>query len=378
MNGEIRAKVFEGAKIPDHLKPSDPRFGCGPSLIPILHVENLLKTGHQYLGTSHRKLAVRNRVKEIQEGLKKYFNAPEDYSVILGNGGATLVFDMVALGLVEKKVTHFTCGEFSEKWFQSSQAVKWISSEQIKKGVGEGNNGYDVLSSDVICVTLNETSTGVQMSELPKVHSQAILCVDATSGAGQCPCDLSAVDFYFFSPQKVFASDGGLWIALLSPKARARALKIAEDKSRYIPEMLSFKQAIVNGEQNQTYNTPALTTIFLLNEQIKLMNNLGYKKVQEMAKEKARHIYSWAESKEYLSPYVKDEKFRSVAVATINVDEKYDVGTMIELFEKEKVAYGIDAYRKLGKNQFRISLFHNITISDLKKLTDLISHLIEN
>lgn len=378
MNDINQIKNFEGAKIPNHLKPTDPRFGCGPSLIPLNHLENLLKTGHEFLGTSHRKPPVRKIVAEIQEGLRRYFDIPSDYSVILGNGGATLVFDMVALGLVEKKITHFTCGEFSEKWFQSSRAVKWIISEQNAKAFGEGNNGADAPDSDVICVTLNETSTGVQMSQLPKIHPEAILCVDATSGGGQCACDVSSTDLYFFSPQKVFASDGGLWVAIMSPKAKSRALKISADKSRYIPEMLSFKQAITNGEQNQTYNTPALVTLFLLNEQIKLMNELGYKKVKEMAQEKAAHIYSWAESKKYLSAYVKESKFQSVSVATIDVDEKYDVNSMIKLFEKEKVVYGIDAYRKLGRNQFRIALFHNVLLADIKKLTELISHLIEN
>lgn len=370
--------TFNKAQIPPHLRPLDPRFGPGPSLIPESYVQKLLATGSDYLGTSHRKETVRNVVKEIQEGFKKYFSLPPGYSVIMGNGGATLVFDMVALGLVQKKITHFTCGEFSEKWFQSSKAVTWIKSELRSKEYGEGNNGEDVADSDVIAVTLNETSTGVQMSSLPHVHFEALLCVDATSGGGQCPCDLSQTDVYFFSPQKIFASEGGLWVAILSPKARERALKIAEDKTRYIPEMLSWKQAILNGDQNQTYNTPSLSTLFFLNEQVKAMNQLGYKKVQEMAVEKSQMVYNWAQNKPYLSCYVKDAKHRSVSVATINVDEKYDVASMISLFEKEKVAYGIDAYRKLGKNQFRIALFHNITSSDLKKLTDLISYLIEN
>ena len=370
--------MFENFKVPVDLRPADPRFGCGPSLIPMNAVEKLLATGTGFLGTSHRKPTIRKCVQEIQEGLKKYFQVPADYSVVMGNGGATLLFDMVALGLVEKKIAHFTCGEFSEKWYLASKLVPWIKAEQDSRPVGEGNNGKDVSDADVIAVTLNETSTGVQLSSLPKVHAGALLAVDATSGAGQCPCDVSHTDLFFFSPQKVFASDGGLWVAILSPKARERALKIASDKSRYVPEIMNWKQAITNADQNQTYNTPALATLFFLNEQVKLMNGLGYKKVQEMARQKADLVYGWAEKKPYLSCYVKEAAHRSWAVATIDVDAKYDVNPLIALLEKEKIAFGIDPYRKLGRNQFRIALFHNITINDLERLTRLISAAIES
>lgn len=370
--------MFDEFVVPKELVPSDPRFGSGPSLIPVEFLKALYETGHEFMGTSHRKPTVKNIVKEAQVGLAKYFNLPSDYLVTLGNGGATLLFDMIALGLVEKKITHFTCGEFSEKWYKSSKNVPWISADQVSVPFGKGINGKAVAGSDVIAVTLNETSTGVQLTELPVVDENTILAVDATSGGGQCPCDLSKVDIFFFAPQKVFASDGGLWIAIMSPKALKRAKKIAEDKSRYIPDIMSWTHAISNSEANQTYNTPALATIFMMNEQIKRMNELGYAKVQELATKKANLLYGWAEEKSYLSCFIEEKEFRSIAVATIDVDERVSVDEMIKFLEKKKLVYGIDGYRKLGRNQFRISMFHNISYEDLEKLTKLISLMIES
>lgn len=370
--------MFDNFEIPKELIPADPRFGSGPSLVPMSFVEALAKTGPHYMGTSHRKSGVKNVVKELQEGIAKYFNIPSDYAVVLGNGGATLLFDMIALGVVEKKSTHFTCGEFSEKWFKSTKLVPWIKAEQVSVPFGKGINGKATAGSDLIAVTLNETSTGVQLSELPVVDAHTILAVDATSGAGQCPCDISKTDIFFFSPQKVFASDGGLWVAIMSPKARARALRIAEDKSRYVPDIMSWAHAISNSELNQTYNTPALATIYIMNEQVKLMNALGYEEVKKQAAKKADLLYKWAEAKPYLSCYIEEKEFRSVAVATIDVDSKVNVDDVIKFLEKKKVVYGIDGYRKLGRNQFRISMFHNIAYNDLDKLTKLLSMMIES
>jgi len=370
--------MFDNFEIPQNLIPSDPRFGAGPSLVPVEFLESLTKTGTHFMGTSHRKPAVKNVVKELQDGLMKYFKVPSDYLVVLGNGGATLLFDMIALGIVEKKATHFTCGEFSEKWFKSSKLIPWIETEQVSVPFGKGINGKAVAGSDLIAVTLNETSTGVQLSSLPTVDANTILAVDATSGGGQCPCDISKTDIYFFSPQKVFASDGGLWVAIMSPKALARAKKIAADKSRYVPDIMNWSNAITNGEANQTYNTPALATIFIMNEQVKRMNQIGYAEVQALAQKKANLLYGWAESKPYLSCYIEEREFRSIAVATIDVDTKVNVDDIIKFLENKKIVYGIDGYRKLGRNQFRISMFHNISYSDLEKLTGLLSKMIES
>ena len=368
--------MFENLNISDDMKPSDPRFGSGPSLVPVEFVEKLLLTGQNLLGTSHRKLPIKNLVKEAQDGLRKYFSLPDDYKVVLGNGGATFLFDMIGLGMVKKKSAHFTCGEFSEKWFKSHNKIPWIEAEQISVPFGQGIDGEDVADADMVCVTLNETSTGVQISKLPEVDEGTILAVDATSGGGQIACDVSKTDLFFFSPQKVFASEGGLFVAIMSPKAYNRALEMA-DGDNYSPVIMSWELAINNSDKNQTYNTPAIATIFFLNEQIKLMNEVGYSKACEMAEEKAQLLYSWAEEKDYLSCYVEEAKYRSRSVATINVDESFPVGPLINWLAEKKIIYNIDGYRKLGQNQFRIAMFHNIKYDDLNKLKDIISMAIE-
>ncbi len=371
-------KMFENYKVPKELMPSDPRFGVGPSLIPVEYIENLAKTGTELLGTSHRKPAVKNLVKEVQEGIAKYFNIPEGYEVVLGNGGATFLFDMIGLGLVEKSSVHFVTGEFSSKWQKSHAKIPGVEAKLEDAGIGNGINPKVVDGHDMICATLNETSTGVIITELPDVRDKDVLvAVDGTSGAGQVPLNLELCDVFFFSPQKIFASEGGFWVSIMSPKAIKRAEKIAQT-DRYIPEIMSWKLAIDNSRKNQTYNTPSISTIFFLNEQVKAMNELGYDKVIELANKKAKLVYDWAQSKDYLEPYISDENFRSTSVATINVDEKYPVKDLLATLREQKAVYDIDSYRKLGKNQFRISLFHNVSYENLEKLTRIISQAIEN
>ena len=370
--------MFEKFKTPSELIPSDPRFGCGPSLIPLEFIDALRESGVNILGTSHRKAPVKNLVKEVQEGLSKYFSLPEGYEVVVGNGGATFLFDMIAMGLVRKKAHHFTCGEFSSKWFKSSKALPWIDAEETSVEFGQGLDAKNIDGADMVAMTLNETSTGVMNTYLPEVDDITLLAIDATSGAGQIACDISKTDVFFFSPQKVFASEGGLFVTIMSPKALKRAMEINEDKSRYIAPIMNWKTAIDNSVKNQTYNTPSLTTLFFLNEQVKLMNKLGYGKVCEMATEKGNLLYSWASEKDYLSPYIQDEKHRSNAVATIDVKDGIDVNALLKVLESEGSVVGIDAYRKLGRNQFRISLFHNVTKDNLEKLTKLLSLAIES
>jgi phosphoserine aminotransferase len=371
--------MFENFKVPQELIPNDPRFGVGPSLIPVEAVEKLAQTGHQLLGTSHRKDAVKNLVKEVQDGLRNYFQLPADYEIVLGNGGATLLWDMIGLGLVEKSSLHYVCGEFSDKWYRSHNQIPWIKAKKIEVAFGEGINPQKEEGFDFICCTLNETSTGVMLSDIPQINDPDVLVgVDATSGAGQIKADFSKIDIYYFSPQKVFASEGGFYVAIMSPKAIKRALNLAEDKSRYVPEILKWPLAIENSRQHQTYNTPSISTIFLLNEQIKLMNKLGEEKVIEEAQRKAKLLYSWAEEKPYLSPYIKKPEFRSTTVATIDIDEKYKVDDLTKILRKSNIAYDIDAYRKLGRNQLRISMFHNVSYENLEKLTKIISLAIES
>ncbi len=368
--------MFENYKVPKELIPSDPRFGVGPSLIPMSFVESLAKTGTSLLGTSHRKSAVKNLVKEVQDNFNKYFDIPAGYEVVLGNGGATFLFDMIGLGLVNKRSAHFTCGEFSNKWYKSHAKIPWIEAVEFKKEVGEGVDAQIDSSFDTICYTLNETSTGVMAAEFPKNTTDALVCVDATSGAGQIFCPLENVDVFFFSPQKVFASEGGTFVAIMSPKAIKRAMDI-EASDRYIPEIMNWKLAIDNSKLNQTYNTPCVTSFWYLNEQLKLMNEVTYKGVLDLAKKKADLVYGWAESKDYLKPYVTNPKYRSTCVATINLDDKFDAEEITKVLRAQGAVLDIDSYRKLGKNQFRISLFHNVTYENLEKLTKIISQMVE-
>ena len=370
--------MFESFQVPKELIPSDPRFGVGPSLIPIEAVQKLARTGHELLGTSHRREAVRNLVKEMQDGIKAYFNLPADYEVVIGNGGATLLWDMIGLGLIEKSPYHFVCGEFSDKWFRANKNIPWLKPEAKKVEFGQGIDPMNMPGFDFIAATLNETSTGVMLTELPKLNEDTILAIDATSGAGQIPVDFKKCDLYYFSPQKVFASEGGFYVAIMSPKAIERAQKIAKDSSRFIPESFRWSHAIENSRQNQTYNTPAISTIFFLNEQVKLMNKLGEEAVVKEARRKAALLYGWAQSKPYLSPFIQEEKYRSLAVATIDLDEKFKAEDLANVLRSQGVVYDIDAYRKLGRNQFRISMFHNVTYENLEKLTRIISLAVES
>ncbi len=371
--------MFENFQVPVELIPSDPRFGVGPSLIPVEHLKNLVATGTSLLGTSHRKPAVKKIVKELQDGLRYYFKLPTDYEIVLGNGGATLLWDMIGLGMVEKSSLHFVTGEFSEKWYKAHAQIPWLKARQIKVEAGHGINPKDEPGYDLICSTLNETSTGVMSSFLPTLQDpHALMVLDATSGAGQIKVDWNKVDVYYFAPQKVFASDGGLYIAILSPKAVERALRLQQDKSRYIPEYMKWSHAIENSRQNQTYNTPAITTIFLMNEQVKLMNKLGEEAVVNEAKRKADLMYGWAESKTYLNPFVREKSMRSHAVITIDVDDRYKMDDLAAVLRAKNIVYDIEAYRKLNRNQLRIALFHNIAYDDLVKLTKIISLAIES
>jgi phosphoserine aminotransferase len=370
--------MFEDFKVPNELIPSDPRFGVGPSLVPIKFISELLKTGSELLGTSHRKPAVVEVVKELHMGLRKYFKLPDDYEIIIGNGGATFFFDMIGTGLVDNSSVHFTTGEFSTKWFKAHAKIPWVHATQKSCEYGQGINPSIVEGHDMICATLNETSTGVLINSIPDVtQSDTILAIDATSGAGQIKIDISKIDCYFFSPQKVFAGEGGLYIAFLSPKAVKKALRLNQEE-RYIPEIMSWEHAIEKGRVYQTYNTPSVSNLFFINEQVKAMNEIGEDEVIKLAKKKADLIYEWADSKPYLSIFVSEEEFRSHSVATIDLDENYPIGDLLSVLREQNVVYDIEGYRKLGRNQFRISLFHNIDINDLVKLTKIISLAIES
>ena len=357
--------------------PSDPRFASGPSLLPMEYIQRLAQRGPHLLGTSHRKSAVKDLVREVQQGLTSYLNLPSGYEVVLGNGGASFLFDALGLGAVEKKSIHFTCGEFSQKWYKSHARIPWIEAEEIGVGYGEGITPRVVDGVDFICTTLNETSTGAMVDTLDGLRgSEALVAVDATSGVGQIDTDFSLIDILFFSPQKVFASEGGLFIAIMSPRAIERCFKISVDSSRYLPQIMDLKTAIENSRKAQTFTTPSISTLFYLNEQIKSMVQVGLKEVLAFSQEKADFVYGWAKDREYLSPYIKEQRYRSTVIATIDLDERYDALSLANRLRELKVAYDIDPYRKLERNQFRIALFHNIKFSDIQKLTQIIDQAV--
>ncbi|MFE8117952.1 aminotransferase class V-fold PLP-dependent enzyme [Brenneria goodwinii] len=364
--------------LPKKLIPSDPRFGCGPSLIQLADLTNLQAKGPHLLGTSHRKEPVRALCREIQNNIKTYLSIPNDYSIVFGNGGATLLFDMIGLGLVRSHICHYVCGEFSEKWFKASRRIPWIQSDRIAVNNGFANTFLKNTDADVIAITLNETSTGVMNTNIPNVDQECLLAIDATSAAGQISCNLSLVDVFFFSPQKVFASEGGLFIAIISPKAKLRISEIAAKSNRYIPVFADWQIALNNSEQQQTYNTPAVVTLFLFTEQLRRLNEIGFPEIERQSKEKADFIYQWAESREYLSPYVIDCNARSITVATIDVSGCISVDKLTSFLEQHHLVYGIEGYRALKRNQLRIALFPNISFENLKKLTLLIDYLIES
>jgi phosphoserine aminotransferase len=371
-------KNFNDLKIPTELIPTDPRFGSGPSVIPVEHLKKLAECSPHLIGTSHRKNQVLDLVKELQQNLIQYFNLPKDYTVILGNGGATFLWDMIGLGLCESASLHYTCGEFSQKWHAAHKKIPWIKTKNNSADFGYGIKAEYEEGFDLICTTLNETSTGVQNTYLPSVPENCLVLVDATSGAGQISCDLSKSDLYYFSPQKVFGGDGGLFLGFMSPKARARAEKIQKDNKRYIPVIMDWSLCMDNSSKYQTYNTPSILNLILVNEQLKLMNQWGAQKVEAMAKKKAELLYGWAESKSYLEPYVKNKENRSQAVATIDLDSSVDVNVLLKFLRDKKWVYDIDGYRKLERNQLRISMFHNISYENLEKLTQLISYIVEH
>lgn len=373
----MATNYLEKANITEDMIPSDSRFGCGPSVIPMEYVDGLRELGAKLLGTSHRKPAVIQLGKEIQDGLLKYFGLSDDYLVVLGNGGATQFFDICGLNLVRNKSAHFVCGEFSQKWYKSHKMIPGIETELIEVPFGQGITPTDVAGSDVICCTLNETSTGVIVDQMPALGEDTLLCVDATSGGGQVACDMQKVDVFFFGPQKVFGSEGGLFLAIMSPKALKRAEELKKRAGFYRPQMMNLDTLIDNSKKHQVFNTPSLTTMYFLNEQIKRMNATGYKQVIAEGQKRAELLYSWAESKEYLKPYIEKQKYRSTVVATIDVDDRVDAEALVKELEAKGYARDINAYRKLGRNQFRISMFYNIKFEDLQKLTTLLSTAIE-
>ena len=369
--------VSNDIKIPDNMKPKDGRFGCGPSKIRPEALSALSQSGASILGTSHRQKPVKNVVHRVREGLSSLFALPEGYEVILGNGGSTAFWDIATFGLIEKRSQHLVFGEFSSKFASAAAEAPFLGDPTVIKSE-PGTHPVAVAEAgiDTYALTHNETSTGVSMPIIrPAGTEGAIVLVDATSAAGGLSVDMNQCDTYYFAPQKSFASDGGLWIAIMSPAAIARAEKIKADK-RWVPAFFDLGIAIENSRLDQTYNTPALATIILLAEQIEWMNsNGGLSFAAGRSAQSASKLYTWAEKTSYTTPFVTDPAMRSNVVGTINFDDSIDA-TKVAAALRANGIVDTEPYRKLGKNQLRIGMFPAVEPSDIDALTASIDFVV--
>ncbi|MGA7172079.1 MAG: phosphoserine transaminase [Candidatus Dormiibacterota bacterium] len=363
--------------IPQHLLPADGRFGCGPSKVPGSALDALAGVGRELLGTSHRQPPVKQLVQRVREGIASLFSLPAGYEVVLGNGGATAFWDAASLTLIERRSQHLVFGEFSAKFATAATQAPFLEEPEVIHS-DPGTHPQPRASSDVdaYCLTQNETSTGVAMP-LRRVGSQdQLVLVDATSGAGGLPVDIGQLDGYYFSPQKCFASEGGLWVAVLSPAAIERVERI-ESSDRWVPTSLSVVTAIENSRQNQTYNTPAISTLFLLAHQIEwVMEMGGLSWAIERSQSSATTIYRWAEERSWATPFVTKPEQRSSVVATIDLAESVPAKEVSAILRDNGVV-DTDSYRKLGRNQLRVGLFPVIEPDDVAQLTRSIDWVVE-
>ena len=364
--------------IPSQLLPKDGRFGCGPSKLRPDQLAAFGLQGASLMGTSHRQKPVKDLVAEVQNGLLELFRAPKGYEIVLGNGGSTAFWDVAAYSLATGDSAALVHGEFGAKFAKALSAPFLGNVELFEAPAGSRSSLEARPGVNTYVYPQNETSTGVvaPVEKLAGADPDAIYMTDATSAAGGIDFDASKTDVYYFAPQKNFASDGGLWLALMSEKAVQRAEQIAAS-DRYIPEFLSLKVAIDNSRLNQTLNTPAIATLFLLNEQIKWINAQGGLAFAD-AKTKASSqlLYDFADRVSYANAFVKDPAYRSQVVVTIDFDEAIDASRIAKLLRENGVV-DVDPYRKLGRNQLRVATFTATESSDIEALIAAIEYLVE-
>ena len=363
--------------IPSELLPEDGRFGCGPSRLRASQISAFATDGAKLMGTSHRQAPVKNLVKRVQDGLLELFHSPDGYEIVQGNGGSTAFWDAAAFSLVESKAQNLVHGEFGAK-FATALTNPWLSKPTIINA--EAGSRLELQAEagvDSYAYAQNETSTGVvtPVQRVEGVDQGAIFLTDATSAAGGIDFDPLQTDVYYFAPQKNFASDGGLWFALMSPAAIERAERIAAS-GRYIPEFLSVKTAIDNSRLNQTLNTPAISTLFLLADQIDWMNeNGGLAWVDGRTRAASNHLYQWAESSEFATPFVANPEHRSQVVVTIDFDESVDAAAVAKVLRSNGIV-DTEPYRKLGRNQLRVATFAATELGDVQQLTKAIDFVV--
>jgi phosphoserine aminotransferase len=367
-------------RIPDEIRPADGRFGSGPSKVRPAAVEALATVSTSFLGTSHRQRTVRDQVARLRRGIAELYHLPEGYEVVLGNGGATAFWDIATFGLIRDRAQFATFGEFGAKFASGAKAAPFVGEPTVRSApAGSAPELVAEAGVDTYATPHNETSTGVAVAIRRVVGADpgALLVVDATSAAGGLDVAVAETDAYYFAPQKCFGSDGGLWIALMSPAAIARAAEIKQS-GRYVPAFLDLVTAIDNSRLEQTYNTPALATIFMAAEQTDwLLAGGGLAAAAKRSQESASILYGWAERSAVASPFVADPALRSPLVATIDFSDDVDAVAVAKVLRANGIV-DTEPYRKLGRNQLRIAMFPNVDPADIEALTHCVDFVIEH
>jgi phosphoserine aminotransferase len=366
-------------QIPDALKPSDGRFGCGPSKVRPEALARLA-TQTNLIGTSHRQAPVRGLVARVRAGLGELFRLPGDYEVVLGNGGTTAFWDAAAACLVHERPLHLSYGEFSSKFAKATAGAPHLADPiLVEEEPGGAPAPVADPRADVIAWAHNETSTGVMVPvKRPDGSGETLVLIDATSGAGALPVEIAEADAYYFAPQKTFASEGGLWLAVLSSAAIARIEELNGAEGRWQPAFLSLATALENSRKEQTYNTPAVATLFLLADQIEwLLEGGGLEFGVSRSRASSRHLYGWAERCDLAAPFVTDPANRSLVVGTIDFADEVDAAALAAALRANGIV-DVEPYRKLGRNQLRIGMFPAVEPADVEALTACIDWLLES
>jgi phosphoserine aminotransferase len=382
--GARMAQTSISLQIPPELRPADGRFGSGPSRLRPGALDRLAQTGATLMGTSHRQRPVKELVARVRAGLRELLSLPDGYEVALGNGGTTAFWDAATCGLVRRRALHLAYGEFSAKFAACTRGAPFLDDPIVLEApAGDAPEPAADPDADVIAWAHNETSTGVMVPVVrPERSGDALVLVDGTSAAGGLPVDVSQADVYYFAPQKGFASDGGLWLAALSPAALERIDEIASQRpstggERWIPEFLSLPTALENSRKEQTYNTPAIATLFLLADQLEwMLDQGGLDAMVDRTTASSTHLYRWAEGHSHAAPFVADPAKRSLVVGTIDFDEEVDAAAVAGVLRANGIV-DTEPYRKLGRNQLRVAMFPATDPADVEALTACIDWVLE-
>jgi phosphoserine aminotransferase len=375
-------------EIPADLKPADGRFGSGPSRVRPAQLEHLAESDPAHpaiMGTSHRQKPVKALVGRVREGISTLFSLPDGYEVVLGNGGTTAFWDALTCGIVRERALHLTYGEFSSKFASCTKAAPFLADPVIvEAAAGDAPAPRADASTDVIAWAHNETSTGVMVPVArPADADGALVLIDATSGAAGLPVDVADADVYYFAPQKGFASDGGLWLAVMSPAAIERVAQIEADRpttgpERWVPDFLSLPTALDNSRKDQTYNTPAIATLLMLADQIEwMLERGGLSAMVTRTSASSTHLYQWADAHAHATPFVADPAKRSLVVGTVDFDDSVDAAAVAATLRANGIV-DVEPYRKLGRNQLRVAMFPATDPSDVTALTACIDYVLEH